>query len=143
MGKTPAKASRRRSSSAPRHVLLADDGSPGSVRARDFAVMLAAATGARLTAVYVREPIETDRDAREKLAEACKEAAASGVQCRVVVARPVGITSPGRRILEAAQRKRADLIVVGAKGAGLTRKLLGSVSSHVASRARGSVCVIR
>ncbi|MEW6269638.1 MAG: universal stress protein [Thermodesulfobacteriota bacterium] len=124
-------------------MLLADDGSEGAARARDFALTLAAATGARLTAVYVKEPAESDPEARRKLAPTRAEAAAAGVKCRVVIARPVGITNPGRRILDAAHRQRADLIVVGARGAGLTRKLLGSVSSHVASRARGSVCVIR
>lgn len=143
MAKRSPGLSQRRTSRKPRHVLLADDGSEGAARARAFALVLAGATGARLTVVYVKEPKETDREARQKLAATRAEAAASGVSCRVVIARPVGITNPGRRIVEAARRERADMIVVGAAGAGLTRKLLGSVSSHVASRTRGSVCVIR
>jgi nucleotide-binding universal stress UspA family protein len=124
-------------------VLFADDGSAGAAPARDFALMVAAAAHARLTVLYVREPIETDTDARGKLAATCAAAAAAGLTCRTIVQRPVGITNAGRRILESARRGRADAIVLGAKGAGLTRKLLGSVSSYVASRAPVSVCVIR
>lgn len=124
-------------------MLIADDGSTDAGRARDFALKLVAATGARLTAVYVREPTESDEDARRKLAPTRAAAAAAGVACQVVIARPVGITNPGRRILGAARRHHADVIVAGARGTGLTRKLLGSVSSYVAARAGASVCVIR
>lgn len=130
-------------SRTPRRVLLADDGSSGAGRAREFALLVAIAAGARLTAVYVREPTESPGDARRKLAVTRAAAVGAGLTCRVVVERPVGITNPGRRILDAARRHDADMIVVGARGAGLTRKLLGSVSSYVASRARVSVCVVR
>jgi nucleotide-binding universal stress UspA family protein len=105
--------------------------------------MLVAATRARLTVVYVREPADSPGEVRRQLSATRAAAAAAGVPCRVTVARPVGITNPGRRILEAARGRRADVIVIGARGAGLTRKLLGSVSSYVASRTTASVCVIR
>lgn len=126
-----------------RHVLVADDGSKPAARARQFAVMLAVATGARLTATYVREPMESAEQAATKLAATLAAAAAAGVPCETLVLRPVGITSPGRRILSAATRLRADHIVVGARGSGLVRKLLGSVSGYVVSRARVSVSVLR
>jgi nucleotide-binding universal stress UspA family protein len=126
-----------------RHILLADDGSAGAAKARDFALMLVAMTGARLTVVCVREPADSARDVGRKLAATRAAAAAAGIPWRVAIARPVGVTNPGRRILEAARRRGADLIVIGARGAGLTRKLLGSVSSYVASRTPTSVCVIR
>ena len=124
-------------------MLLADDGSKPAARARAFALMLAAATGARLTVTYVREPTESPQDAAGRLATTLAAAAAAGLQCQAVIQRPVGITNPGRRILAAATRCRADLIVVGARGSGLVRKLLGSVSSYVVSRARVSVSVVR
>ena len=122
---------------------MADDGSDAAAPARGFALMLAAATGARLTVVYVRDPLESREQGHRKLEAVLAAAAAAGHRCKAVVEPPVGITNRGRRILAAGTRHRADLIVVGARGAGLVRKLLGSVSSYVVSRARVSVCVVR
>lgn len=127
----------------PRHVLLADDGSKQAARARAFALMLAATTGARLTVTYVREPTENQKEAAGKLAATLAAAAAAGLECKAVIQRPVGITNPGRRIVATATRYRADVIVLGARGSGLIRKLLGSVSSYVVSHARVSVSVVR
>jgi nucleotide-binding universal stress UspA family protein len=105
--------------------------------------MVAAAAGARLTAIYVRDPIESHEHGRRKLEAMLAAAAAAGVRCKADVEPPVGITNRGRRIVAAATRHRADLIVVGARGAGLARRLLGSVSSYVVSHAPVSVCVVR
>ena len=127
----------------PRHILVADDATDTSARARGFAVMLAAATGARLTAVYVREPTESEERARRKLAAIVAAATAARLRCEVVIEPPVGITNPGRRILAAARRKHVDLLVIGTGGAGLARRLLGSVSAYVVSRGRVSVCMLR
>jgi len=143
MGKKPAKGSKSGRSRRPRHVLIADDGSKPAALARAFAVAIAAEVGARLTAVYVREAVEPPEVAHRKLRATLAAAAAAGLSCRVVVEPPVGITNPGRRIIAAATRSRADLIVVGARGAGIVRKLLGSVSSYVVARAPVSVCVAR
>lgn len=122
---------------------MADDGSDAAASAREFALMLAAAAGARLTVVYVRDPVESREDGQRKLAAMLAAAAAAGQRCEAVVEPPVGVTNRGRRILAAAARQGADLIVVGARGAGLVRKLLGSVSSYVVSHAPVSVCVVR
>lgn len=126
-----------------RHVVVADDGSKPAARARALALTLAAATGARLTAVYVRDPLETKEEAADKLAVTIAAAAAAGLKCRGVVGRPVGITNPGRRIVAAATAQRADMIVIGARGSGTVRKLLGSVSSYVVTNAAVSVTVVR
>jgi nucleotide-binding universal stress UspA family protein len=128
----------------PRHVLLADDGSKLAGRARRFALKLGAATGARLTVAYVREPLEKVEQADRKLRPVLAAARAAGVRCKsLAVEPPVGVTNPGRRIIAAATRVRADMIVVGARGSGMVRRLLGSVSSYVVNRATVSVCVIR
>ena len=126
-----------------RHVLVADDGSDAAVRARAFALLLAAATGARLTVTYVRQPAESVQEAERKLATTREAAAAAGLECAVDIQRSVGITNAGRRIIAAATRHRVDMIVVGARGSGLVRKLLGSVSSYVVTHAPVSVSVIR
>jgi len=129
--------------SRPRHLLLADDGSKGAARARALALAIAAAAGARLTVVYVREPTESPDEALRKLAAVRRAAAAAGQRCDTVIERPVGITSPGRRILTVARQQGVDLIVVGARRARIMRRLLGSVSRHVVSHALVSVCVVR
>jgi nucleotide-binding universal stress UspA family protein len=133
----------KRGDGRPCEVLLADDGSKYAEPARRFALMLADAVGARLTVVYVREPVESAAEAERKLRPTLAAASAAGLRCEGIVEPPVGVTNPGRRILAAAKRRRADVIVLGARGAGMVRKLLGSVSSYVVSRARTSVCVIR
>ena len=52
--------------------------------------------------------------------------------------------APAEEILRAAERHRADLIVMGSKGlTGLDRYLLGSVSRKVARHAPCSVLVVR
>jgi nucleotide-binding universal stress UspA family protein len=126
-----------------RHVLLADDGSEKAGPARVFAVRIAEAAGARLTATCVRDPTESMEAAERKLAKTRAAAEAAGVPCATEILRPVGMTNPGRRIVDAARRHKVDLIVVGARGRGLARKLLGSVSSYVVTYASVSVSVIR
>jgi nucleotide-binding universal stress UspA family protein len=49
---------------------------------------------------------------------------------------------PGEAIVQFADELSASLIVVGRRGSGLTRSLLGSVSGHVAEHARAPVLVV-
>ncbi len=56
--------------------------------------------------------------------------------------RPIG--KPAERIMEAASKQHADLIVMGAKGLGaIDRFLLGSVSTRVVQHASCAVLVVR
>lgn len=51
---------------------------------------------------------------------------------------------PREEIVELARRERADLIVVGSRGrTGLTKLVLGSVSSHVVTHAHCTVVVVK
>ena len=51
---------------------------------------------------------------------------------------------PRAALLEAAEQERADLLVVGSHGrAGLSKLMLGSVSSHVVTHAPCSVLVVK
>lgn len=62
----------------------------------------------------------------------------------LAVDRAVASGSPAEEILRAAERQRADLVVMGSKGlTGLKRVLLGSVSRKVARHAPCSVLVVR
>jgi nucleotide-binding universal stress UspA family protein len=49
---------------------------------------------------------------------------------------------PGEEIVRLADQEQADLIIVGRRGAGLSRALLGSVSEHVVKHATRPVLVL-
>jgi nucleotide-binding universal stress UspA family protein len=54
------------------------------------------------------------------------------------------VGNPAEKIMKAASKQHADLIVMGAKGlAAIDRFLLGSVSTRVVQHAKGSVLVVR
>lgn len=49
---------------------------------------------------------------------------------------------PGEEIVRLADREQADMIIVGRRGAGLSRALLGSVSDHVVKHATRPVLIV-
>jgi nucleotide-binding universal stress UspA family protein len=49
---------------------------------------------------------------------------------------------PGEEIVRLADREQADLIIVGRRGAGLSRALLGSISDHVVKHATRPVLIV-
>lgn len=125
-------------------ILLADDGSGAAGPARRTAIALAEQSHAKLSIVYVLEPLETEEDGRRIVREAAQIAEKKGIAYDVLLASPVGISSPGRRILAVAADIGADLIVLGARGlGGVGRVLLGSVSSYTVHHATCSVLVAR
>jgi nucleotide-binding universal stress UspA family protein len=60
------------------------------------------------------------------------------MQSRVIVAYGV----PGEEILRAAEEEKADTILVGRRGAGLTKALIGSVSDYVVKNAKQPVALV-
>ena len=62
----------------------------------------------------------------------------AGIQPRTVVA----YGNPGEQIVRVANDEGAAAIVVGRRGAGLTRALLGSVSDHVVRNASQPVVIV-
>ena len=54
----------------------------------------------------------------------------------------VGYGSPVEEILRCAKQERVEAIIVGRRGAGLTRALLGSVSERVVGQAKQPVVVV-
>lgn len=62
----------------------------------------------------------------------------AGIPHRIVV----GYGNAGEEIVRCAEHERADAIVVGRRGAGLSKALLGSVSDHVVKHATRPVVVV-
>jgi nucleotide-binding universal stress UspA family protein len=139
----------RRESSADLRVLAAVDGSAASASlARHIVAHYAPETcEAVLLAVLPMEAQERaggqqqqehQRTVDSMTGEARRLLEAAGVPVRVVV----GYGAPGETILRLADEEGAGMIVVGRRGAGLSRALLGSVSEHVVKNAKQPVTIV-
>ncbi len=143
-----------------RSIVVGTDGSETAHRAVAQAVDLAKGVGARLEIVCAYEPVRRSRlreeteevpadmqwmvNAREDvdatLREAAEQARAEGVDVTVYPRQG----DPADAILDVAEERRADLIVVGNRGmTGARRFLLGSVPNKVSHHAPCSVLIIR
>jgi nucleotide-binding universal stress UspA family protein len=143
-----------------RSIVVGTDGSATAGEAVREAIELAKAIGASLQVVSAYEPVssqrlrEEARQAPEDLqwmvnpredVEATLREAAERIQ-----AAGVGVTTyaregdPADAILDVAEERGADLIVVGNKGmTGAKRFLLGSVPNKVSHHAPCSVLIVR
>lgn len=139
------------------HLLVAVDGSEGSRRAARFARELAEATGASITLLHVLEPVpmvslgfaefygvahrQPTEEEMEKLREALYQMAEGFPPDRVKVVLEYG--SPAETIISEAEKRNADMIVMGARGMGpVGRFLVGSVSDRVVHNAGRTVTVV-
>jgi nucleotide-binding universal stress UspA family protein len=143
-----------------RSILVGTDGSETATEAVRQAIELARAVGARIELVSAYEPVTDARLREESLqvpkdlewmvnpredVDATLEAAASeireaGVEVEVFARQG----DPADAILDVAEERGADLIVIGNKGmTGAKRFLLGSVPNKVSHHAPCSVLIIR
>jgi nucleotide-binding universal stress UspA family protein len=133
-------------------ILVPTDGSEASAGALDHAIELARTYDARLHVLYVVEPVYTaDYDARtiadameaegtETTTELAERAEAAGVEATGAVE----FGTPHRKILECADERGVDLIVMATHGrTGLDRYLLGSVTEKVVRTAEIPVLTVR
>jgi nucleotide-binding universal stress UspA family protein len=143
-----------------RSIVVGTDGSDTATQAVRQAVDLANAVGAKLELVSAYEPVpeqrlaEERRDAPEDLQWAIgpREDVDATLERAAKIARDVGVAvemfprqgDPADAILDVAEERDADLIVVGNKGmTGAKRFLLGSVPNKVSHHAPCSVLIIR
>jgi nucleotide-binding universal stress UspA family protein len=135
-------------------LLVGVDGSDGSRRAVEWTARLAATTGADVTAVHVLTydrallrdlsldtirtwRIELQRDLESSWTDPLR---AAGVAHRCLL---VEDDSPAAGLLAVAERERADLLVVGARGRGsLAGRVLGGVSYRLVHHADRPVVVV-
>ncbi len=138
-----------------KHIVVAVDGSTGSVRALEEAIRLgqSLAESPKVTALHIDQavpmnepPFGVDPDERIEaeglaLLKSAEEAlAASGLAYETVVRKG----DAAREICEFAASESSDLIVVGTRGHGLAAELLlGSVSHKVVQHAPCPVMTIR
>jgi nucleotide-binding universal stress UspA family protein len=143
-----------------RSIVVGTDGSETAKRAVHDAIELAKAVGASIDLVSAYEPVPNARlrdEARqvpddlqwmvnpreevdETLGDAADEVRGAGVEVETFARQG----DPADAILDVAEERDADLIVVGNKGmTGAKRFLLGSVPNKVSHHAPCSVLIIR
>jgi nucleotide-binding universal stress UspA family protein len=141
-------------------IVVGTDGSDTATQAVRQAVDLARSVGAKLELVSAYEPVpsqrlrEERREAPEDIQWAInpREDVDATLEAAAIVARDAGLTvevyprqgDPADAILDVAEERDADLIIVGNKGmTGAKRFLLGSVPNKVSHHAPCSVLIIR
>jgi nucleotide-binding universal stress UspA family protein len=141
-------------------IVVGTDGSDTATKAVSHAVDLARALGAKLDLVSAYEPVpaqrlnEERRQAPEDLQWAInpREDVDATLEAAAQVARDAGVEvavfarqgDPADAILDVAEEREADLVIVGNKGmTGAKRFLLGSVPNKVSHHAPCSVLIIR
>ena len=143
-----------------RSIVVGTDGSDTAREAVRQATALARSVGARIELVSAYEPVSDARlredsirvpedlqwivnplkDVEAALAEAAREIRDAGVDVDVFAVQG----DPADAILDVAEERGSDLIVVGNKGlTGAKRFLLGSVPNKVSHHAPCSVLIIR
>jgi nucleotide-binding universal stress UspA family protein len=143
-----------------RSIVVGTDGSDTARRAVRQATELARSVGARIELVSAYEPVSDARlreesihvpedlqwminpreDVQATLEQAAGEIRAAGVEVEVFARQG----DPADAILDVAEERGSDLIVVGNKGmTGAKRFLLGSVPNKVSHHAPCSVLIIR
>jgi nucleotide-binding universal stress UspA family protein len=141
-------------------IVVGTDGSETAGEAVREAIELANAVGASIDLVSAYEPVSKDRlreesrqapedvqwmvnpreDVEATLKEACERIESAGVKVTTYAREG----DPADAILDVAEERGADLIVVGNKGmTGAKRFLLGSVPNKISHHAPCSVLIIR
>jgi nucleotide-binding universal stress UspA family protein len=141
-------------------IVVGTDGSATATEAVRQAVELAHAVGAKLELVSAYEPVPAQRLADERReapedlqwAITPREDVDAMLEAAATVAREAQVEvdvyprqgDPADALLDVAEEREADLIVVGNKGmTGAKRFLLGSVPNKVSHHAPCSVLIIR
>ncbi len=139
-------------------ILVATDGSEGSLKAARMAVALASQYAAELLIAHVvddevvkefcRALGKDENEARRNLAESAQKCVAEieklARQSSVTTKSIVEHGSPHEKILKLADREKADLVVMGKTGRrGLRRALAGSVTRRVIDLAEIPVLVVK
>ncbi|OKO84239.1 universal stress protein [Bradyrhizobium sp. NAS80.1] len=125
-----------------RHILIPTDGSELAERGVAHGLALAKSVGARVSIIYVVEPLlAVTGDFASVLDHAANRAREVGVPCETIQVENV---PPDQAIVAAAEDQGCDLIVMSWHGrSGLSTLLIGSVTNKVMTYAKTPVLVCR
>ena len=125
-------------------ILIGVDGSPESVHAMTTALRTLGSPGSALVLAEVvnYEAAESGDGAEMVTATQRLEAAAKRMEVPAAVHTRVLVGAPGSALREFAERQGFDMLVVGRRGRGLSRHVLGSVSSELVTHSSVPVLVV-
>ena len=125
-------------------ILIGVDGSPESVHAMTTALRTLGSQGSVLVLAEVvnYEAAESGDGADMDAATRRLEAAANRVRVPAAVHTRVLVGAPGPALREFAARQGFDILVVGRRGRGLSRHVLGSVSTDLVTHSTVPVLVV-
>jgi len=125
-------------------ILIGVDGSPESVHAMTTAMRTLGSQGSVLVLAEVvnYEAAESGDGAEMVTAPQRLEAAAKRMEVPAAVHTRVLVGAPGSALREFAERQGFDMLVVGRRGRGLSRHVLGSVSSELVTHSSVPVLVV-
>jgi len=135
-----------------KNIVLAYDGSTFSNKALQEALRLAKCSGGSLlilSIVDITDEFESEAPGltdkmTEKLLKMAQKALGKAVTAKVKAKAEVHVGDAYEMIVDIAKKKKADVIVMGSHGrTGLTRLLMGSVTSRVIGHAPCSVLVVK
>ena len=125
-----------------RHILIPTDGSELAQRGVTHGLALAKSVGAKVSLIYVVEPLlAVTGDFASVLDHAASAASEAGVSCETIEVENV---PPDQAIVAAAEERGCNLIVMSWHGrSGLSTLLIGSVTNKVLTYAKIPVLVCR
>jgi nucleotide-binding universal stress UspA family protein len=133
-------------------VLVGYDGSKQAEKAFETGLEIAAKFGAKLLAISIVRPPEPAAegeltavidDAKEHFEEAFSKLRAKAASRRVALETEIDVGHPAEQLVLAAERCRADLIVMGRRGKSTFKRwMLGSISERVLRYAHCPVLVV-
>ena len=123
-----------------RHILITTDGSELAERGVAHGLALAKSLGAKVSLIYVVEPLlAVTGDFASVLDRAENAAKEAGVSCETIQVENV---QPHQAIIAAAEDKGCNLIVMSWHGrSGLSTLLIGSVTNKVLTHSKNPVLV--
>lgn len=135
-----------------KNIVLAYDGSRFSNKALQEAIKIAKSSGGSLlilSIVDITDEFESEAPGltdkmTEKLLKSAQKSLEKAVTAKVKAKVEVHVGDAYEMIVDIAKKKKADVIVMGSHGrTGLTRLLMGSVTSRVIGHAPCSVLVVK
>lgn len=134
-------------------ILVPLDGSPNSFRGLDTAIHLARQCHATITGLYVvgltkprpDEPISAlEKMLLENAHKIMKKAKLKAAKQGILFIDRVSYGDEDKKIVDIAQRKNFDLIVIGSRGMSAAKEIfLGSVSNYVLHKSKKPVMIVK
>jgi nucleotide-binding universal stress UspA family protein len=134
-------------------ILVPLDGSSNSFRGLDVAIHMARQCQATITGLYVAEitkpgtndvitPLE--KILLEHAQKIMKKSKLKAAQKGILFFDRVSYGDEGKRIVDVAEKKNFDLIVIGSRGMGAAKELfLGSTSNYVLHKSKKPVLIVK